>query len=80
MVGIFKFKIAAYPSRVYLGSLDKTKIEEFHLDTFDLYGSSGVAKMEEKATEFVQRVIEKRIAHFCKTNSDAFFGTRSDDL
>jgi hypothetical protein len=75
-----KFKIAAYPGRVYLGSLDKTKIEEFHLDTFGLYGSSGVMKMEDKATDFVQRVIEKRILHFCKISPNAYFVDRHGDL
>jgi hypothetical protein len=75
-----KFKIAAYPGRVYLGSLDKTKIEEIQLDMYGLYGGSGVAKMEEKATEFVRRIVEKRIQHFCKVDASAFFNQRSGDL
>ena len=75
-----KFKIAAYPGRVYLGSLDKTKIEEFHLDIYGLYGSSGVVQMEDKAIEFVRRVVEKRIAHFCKADHGVYFSQRQNEL
>ncbi len=75
-----KFKIAAYPGRVYLGSLDKTKIEEIELDIYGLYGGSGVNKMEEKATDFVRRVVEKRIQHFCKLDPDVFFNAKLADL
>ncbi|WP_193753057.1 hypothetical protein [Sphingomonas endophytica] len=75
-----KFKIAAYPGRVYLGSLDKTKIEEIQLDLYGLYGSSGVAKMEEKATDFVRRIVEKRIQHFCKVEASSFFNHRVPDV
>jgi Cdc6-like AAA superfamily ATPase len=42
-----KFKIAAYPGRLYLGALDSTKIEVINLDIYGLYGGSGVAQMEE---------------------------------
>lgn len=74
-----KFKIAAYPGRVYIGSLDKTKIEEVYLDMYGLYGGAGVAKMEEKATDFVRRIIEKRIQHYCKCEADMYFGTKPSD-
>jgi hypothetical protein len=75
-----KFKIAAYPGRVYLGSLDKTKIEEFHLDTYGLYGASGVTKMEEKAIDYVKRVVTRRLSHFCKLGPEVYFDTSSEEL
>lgn len=75
-----KFKIAAYPGRVYLGSLDKTKIEEIHLDMYGLYGGGGVTKMEDKAINFVQRIIEKRIQHFCKIDAAVFFNVKLPDF
>ncbi|HEY8611863.1 MAG TPA: hypothetical protein VIL69_11300, partial [Roseomonas sp.] len=75
-----KFKIAAYPGRVYLGSLDTTKLEEFHLDIYRLYGANGVNKMEEKTTDFVKRIIERRLQHFCKSTPDTYFNIRSDDI
>lgn len=75
-----KFKIAAYPGRVYFGSIDKTKVEEFNFDMFGLYSSSGVNKMEEKAIDFVKRVVERRLFVFCKSSADAFFITRNDEI
>lgn len=75
-----KFKIAAYPGRVYLGSLDKTKIEEINLDMYGLYGAGGVTKMEERATDFVQRVVEKRIQHFCKADPAIYLDVKSSAL
>lgn len=73
-----KFKIAAYPGRIYLGSLDKTKIEEVSLDIYDLYGGNGVTQMEEKATDFVRRLIEKRLSHH-RINQDLIFSKSSSD-
>ncbi len=75
-----KFKIAAYPSRVYLGTLDKTKVEELYLDIYGLYGASGVTKMEEKATDFVQRVIERRLNHYCKIAPYEYLDMRSPEI
>ena len=75
-----KFKIAAYPGRVYIGSLDQTKIEEFYLDIYGLYGASGVAVMEEKATDFVKRVVERRLLVYCKSEPDVYFDTKSDEI
>lgn len=72
-----KFKIAAYPGRVYFGSLDATKMEVVNLDMYGLYGGSGVNKMEEKAVDFVQRLVEKRIQHYCKGGSATYFNLRS---
>jgi hypothetical protein len=73
-----KFKIAAYPGRVYLGSLDKTKIEEINLDMFGLYSGGGITRMEEKAIDFVKRVIDKRISHFCKCDPSVYFDKNPD--
>lgn len=75
-----KFKIAAYPGRVYLGSLDTTKMEIVNLDMYGLYGESGVTKMEEKAIDFVRRLVEKRIQHYCKASLDIFFNSKSSEL
>lgn len=75
-----KFKIAAYPGRIYIGDLDKTKIEEISLDIYDLYGGGGVSQMEEKATDFVRRITEKRLKHY-KIDADMVFGKgRGEDI
>jgi len=61
---LVKFKIAAYPGRIYYGQLDKSKIDEITLDPHSIYGQSGVASMEEKSSEFTKRLVERRLEHF----------------
>lgn len=61
---LVKFKIAAYPGRIYYGHLDKSKIDEITLDLHSIYGQSGVASMEEKSSEFTKRLVERRLHHF----------------
>ncbi|MGN7798139.1 hypothetical protein [Leifsonia sp. 22587] len=61
---LVKFKIAAYPGRIYYGALDKSKIDEINLDLHSLYGQSTVADMELKGVEFVKRLVQKRLNHF----------------
>lgn len=61
---LVKFKIAAYPGRVYYGSIDKTKIDEINLDIFSLYGTADIAGMEEKSLDFTRRLLERRLTHF----------------
>jgi hypothetical protein len=51
-----KFKVAAYPGRIYYGEIDRTKIDEVHLDLFYLFGTSDVTTMEEHAITFTRRL------------------------
>lgn len=68
---LVKFKIAAYPNRIYYGDIDKTKIDEIYLDLYDLYGTSDAEVMEAKAVDFTRRIIETRLRHFgCRQVSD----------
>lgn len=68
-----KFKVAAYPNRIYLGQIDKTKIDEIYLDMYKLYGGKDVTTMEDKAIELTIRLIETRIKEFCKIDFTIFF-------
>lgn len=61
---LVKFKIAAYPGRIYYGNLDKSKLDEITLDLHSIYGQSGVASMEEKSSEFTKRLVERRLRYF----------------
>jgi len=78
---LIKFKIAAYPGRIYLGKIDPTKIDEIYLDLYRLYGDRDVTTMEDKATDFTRRLIDSRFHHyvgksfsyFCDGDSDAVF-------
>ena len=72
---LVKFKVAAYPGRIYYGQIDKTKIDELYLDPFQLYGSNDVSKMEDKAIDFTLRLVNARLLYFCKVKLDAFVET-----
>lgn len=61
---LVKFKIAAYPGRIYYGDLDKSKIDEVSLDLHTLYGTGSMGEMEDKAIDFVRRLVTKRLEHF----------------
>jgi DNA-binding MarR family transcriptional regulator len=69
-----KFKIAAYPGRIYYGAIDKTKIDEIFLDLYTLYGGKDVSRMEESAIEFTRRLVLTRLQYFAPgANADDFF-------
>ncbi|HEX9429851.1 MAG TPA: helix-turn-helix domain-containing protein, partial [Candidatus Bathyarchaeia archaeon] len=74
-----KFKVAAYPGRVYYGQIDKTKIDEVYLDLFKLYGTNDVATMEEKATDFTRRLVERRLEHYKAGSAQDFFEPSSSE-
>jgi uncharacterized protein YbcI len=71
---LVKFKIAAYPGRIYYGSIDKTKIDEINLDLFALYGTADLAAMEDKAVDFTRRLIERRLDFFSGVDASEYFG------
>jgi DNA-binding MarR family transcriptional regulator len=77
---LIKFKIAAYPGRVYYGQIDKTKIDELYLDPFKLYGSNDVSNMEEKAIDFTARVVNTRLNYFCDTDLATFSDSELQEI
>lgn len=77
---VIKFKIAGYPGRVYLGKIDRTKIDEIHLDTYRLYGTSDVSTMEEKAIDFTRRLLASRFDHYLGKTFDEFCESGTEDM
>lgn len=77
---LIKFKIAAYPGRIYYGQIDKTKIDEAFLDPFKLYGSNDVSNMEEKAIDFTSRLIDARLSYFCKAQLSDFVEASPEEV
>lgn len=69
---LIKFKVAAYPGRIYYGQIDKTKIDEIYLDLFKMYGGNDVPTMEEKAIDFTSRLVNNRLQHYGKVTLDKF--------
>ncbi len=59
----FVIKLAAYPYRIYMGTIDSTKIIPVSLDFYDVYEktSSNYLQVEELGIDYVQRTIEKRL-------------------
>lgn len=76
----FKFKIAAYPDRVYYGDIDPTKIDQIKLDYYDLYASSTVRSVEDEAINNIERLLTLRCDYFCKSNPEYFFDTSKEDI
>lgn len=60
-----KFKIAAYPNQFYLGDLDPQKVDFHKLDLSNAYLSADDRKIIDQSSDYVGRLIEKRIAEFC---------------
>jgi hypothetical protein len=77
---LIKFKIAAYPGRVYYGQIDKTKIDEIYLDLFRLYGTTDVSAMEEKAIDFTKRLVNSRLQHYLKCGLDQFIESEEETV
>jgi len=69
---LIKFKIGAYPHRIYYGQIDKTKIDEIYLDLYRLYGTSDVTAMEDKAIDFTRRLVESRLKYFADCGFSKF--------
>ncbi|WP_412163745.1 hypothetical protein [Curtobacterium flaccumfaciens] len=78
---LVKFKVAAYPTRIYFGEIDKTKTDEVNLDLFNLYGTSDLNGMEDKAIDFTRRLIVRRMEHYGAVPLGQFFdGVKGDEL
>jgi len=75
-----KFKVAAYPGRIYYGEIDRTKIDEVYLDLFYLFGTSDVVRMEDHETGFTKRLVEERLKCFAKCGSEVFFDGKSEEI
>lgn len=71
----FKFKIAGYPNRIYLGDIDPQKIEQIRLDYYDLYQSGNVSNTQKEAVNSVKRLITKRCSYFCNVKPESFFAS-----
>jgi DNA-binding transcriptional ArsR family regulator len=77
---LIKFKVAAYPHRVYYGQIDKTKVDEIYLDLYRLYGTTDVSAMEDKAIDFTKRLVGGRLQHYAKCGLGHFVEEDSDNL
>lgn len=70
-----KFKVAAYPNRIYFGKIDPGKIDTINLDFYNLYSEFDRDKMESNAIGFTKKILEKRIETFVGDSIETFFDT-----
>ena len=71
-----KFKVAAYPDRIYYGKIDPGKIDVINLDFYNLYSEFDRNKMEEGAVDFTKRLLDKRFQYYTQKSPDVFFDTQ----
>ncbi len=68
-----KFKVAAYPGRYYLGSIDPGKIDVVNLDFYDLYSKFDRDAMEKNSIDFTKRLIKKRFEIYGNLDENDYF-------
>ncbi|HEX8514563.1 MAG TPA: hypothetical protein VF868_00080 [Bacteroidia bacterium] len=74
-----KLKVAVYPGRLYLGDIDRTKIDEVYLDIYRAYGKGDITTMETQAVDFTKRLLQTRLQHYCKSDLDTYFTTSKSE-
>jgi len=59
----FKVKLAGYPSRIYTGNIDSTKLPTHSLDFYDAYEQTSTSynDVEDLAINYIKRTLEKRL-------------------
>lgn len=75
-----KFKVAAYPGRYYLGTIDPGKIDIIDLDFYNLYSKFDRDAMEKNSIDFTKRLIEKRLEIFNKLEIKDYFDLDSQNI
>ncbi|MCC8359712.1 hypothetical protein [Salinimicrobium sediminilitoris] len=75
-----KFKVAAYPNRIYFGKIDPGKIDTINLDFYNLYSEFDRDKMETNAIGFTKRILEKRFRRFADSEVEEFFETSKNSM
>ncbi|MED1602413.1 hypothetical protein [Alkalihalophilus marmarensis] len=68
-----RFKVAAYPKRIFYGDIDKGKIDEITLDYYELYKVKDLPELEKKATEFLNRLLDARFRYYLDAGVDEVF-------
>lgn len=68
-----RFKVAAYPKRIFYGEIDKGKIDEVHLDYYELYKVKDLPELEKKALEFLERLLTTRFEYYLDVDFEEVF-------
>jgi len=74
-----RFKVAAYPKRIFYGDIDKGKIDEIPLDYYELYKVKDLPELEKKAIEFLNRLLDARVKYYLQADIDEIFYIDKDN-
>lgn len=69
----FRFKIGCYPNRIFYGDIDKGKVNEINLDYYNLYKVKDLPELEEKAIDFLERLLIKRFDYYLDAHPSIIF-------
>ncbi|WP_061320068.1 hypothetical protein [Clostridium botulinum] len=75
----FRFKIGSYPKRIFYGDIDKGKINEISLDYYNIYKVKDLPELEEKAIDFLDRLLTKRFKFYLNEQPSIIFQIDSKD-
>jgi len=69
----FRFKVGAYPKRIFYGEIEKGKVSEINLDYYDLFKVKGLPELEVKAIDFLERLLDRRFDYFLQNKPEMLF-------
>lgn len=69
----FRFKIGCYPNRIFYGDIEKGKVNEINLDYYSLYKVKDLPELEEKAIDFLERLLKKRFNYYLNIHPSEIF-------
>lgn len=75
----FRFKIGSYPKRIFYGDIEKGKINEIGLDYYSVYKVKDLPELEEKAIDFLDRLLTKRFKFYLNEHPSIIFQIDAKD-
>lgn len=75
----FRFKIGSYPRRIFYGDIEKGKINEISLDYYSIYKVKDLPELEEKAIDFLDRLLIKRFKFYLNEHPSIIFQIDNKD-
>ena len=75
----FRFKVGSYPKRIFYGDIEKGKINEISLDYYNIYKVKDLPELEEKAIDFLDRLLTKRFKFYLNEQPSIIFQLDSKD-
>lgn len=75
----FRFKVGSYPKRIFYGDIEKGKINEISLDYYNIYKVKDLPELEEKAIDFLDRLLTKRFKFYLNEHPSIIFQIDAKD-